>query len=689
MKTTYKVKNFRCFDSNGAEFDIAPITLLTGANGAGKSSLVKSLMVLNSYLSKNSLCRDSDMFARRGSSMFAVPSISTPLLFSDGELKLGRFDNALNQTSGDNGSMTFEYSVDSKSLGCRVNVEMVFRADENDAMNNGWLSSVTIKNDQDEVVYYAEVEGKEIRVKTLKFSWFKTRFRKAAIVACSIDCWEWLDWKNSIGVDPEFGFTEESIRLHEELEKRLKKYAKEQLISGEWNAFLNWFKSQDENLVSTESIDIIENIIKYGVLTVETDFVKSLCEMSTKEAIEQIKSIPVEYRDAQKVEANKAFIIESLRDSKYEWFRDWYSAQEDLALDNKHMPDISDTYLIELKAVRTIHVDYEESKECEQEKKPPYEVTFDRPYEVTFDSIASLLYLADEEYVEEVDNGPNPLGTIQCPQQSDKLFLDYLYSVVLKEVLVPDFANALHYIGSAQVSVQRLYSNQNGNNSFSDLLLKYFNAKRNYFGEYVCDSFLNKWLREFGIGDSLTLKNAEGGLGLLALLHQTAGDEGRLLADEGYGITQLLSIILNIEVAILTAKTRKTWDGDNCYMPRNYRETIAYAPQTLAIEESEIHLHPRLQSLLADMFFDAYTNYNVHFIVETHSEYLIRKSQVIVANQHYASNEEADSKAPFKTYYMPNGEMPYSLGYRKDGRFEKEFGKGFYDEAASLMFEIL
>ena len=89
------------------------------------------------------------------------------------------------------------------------------------------------------------------------------------------------------------------------------------------------------------------------------------------------------------------------------------------------------------------------------------------------------------------------------------------------------------------------------------------------------------------------------------------------------------------------------------------------------------------------MFYDAYKTYGIHFIVETHSEYLIRKSQVIVAGLKYISNQEAEETCPFRTYYMPNNSKPYSLGYRKDGKFAEEFGSGFYDEATNLAFDIL
>ena len=111
-------------------------------------------------------------------------------------------------------------------------------------------------------------------------------------------------------------------------------------------------------------------------------------------------------------------------------------------------------------------------------------------------------------------------------------------------------------------------------------------------------------------------------------------------------------------------------------------------PFVLAIEEPENHLHPRLQSLLADMFLEAYEKFGVMFIVETHSEYLIRKSQVLV-KKWYEEKKDATIKCPFNTYYIPVNGVPYSLGYRKDGKFSESFGPGFYDESANLTFEIM
>ncbi len=51
------------------------------------------------------------------------------------------------------------------------------------------------------------------------------------------------------------------------------------------------------------------------------------------------------------------------------------------------------------------------------------------------------------------------------------------------------------------------------------------------------------------------------------------------------------------------------------------------------LEQPEIHLHPSVQSGLADVFIDAAKNRNVQIVVESHSEHLLRRLQRRVAEQ--------------------------------------------------------
>ena len=149
-------------------------------------------------------------------------------------------------------------------------------------------------------------------------------------------------------------------------------------------------------------------------------------------------------------------------------------------------------------------------------------------------------------------------------------------------------------------------------------------------------------------------------------------NEKRLLADEGYGITQLTLLLLRI---------------DN-FIPSTPDEYQTYNPRYFFVEEPEIHLHPKYQSLLAEMFVEAYQKYNIHFIIETHSEYLIRKLQVMVADK-----ENALTSNDVSLNYVEKNEEGVShnrqIKILEDGRLSEPFGSGFYDEADTLAMELM
>ena len=107
-------------------------------------------------------------------------------------------------------------------------------------------------------------------------------------------------------------------------------------------------------------------------------------------------------------------------------------------------------------------------------------------------------------------------------------------------------------------------------------------------------------------------------------------------------------------------------------------------------EEPEQNLHPALQSKLADLFLEV-SQLGVNVLVETHSEYLVRRSQVLVTEQKYKNEQELAGKCPFKVYYIPETGKgkPYDLEYRTDGKFGKKFGKGFFNVADDLMLDLL
>lgn len=189
-------------------------------------------------------------------------------------------------------------------------------------------------------------------------------------------------------------------------------------------------------------------------------------------------------------------------------------------------------------------------------------------------------------------------------------------------------------------------------------------------------SLIEDWLKEFKIGTSLKVIPFKGDNYSLVIFDdknpEIKGDKrkgypgGIDLADKGMGSIQIVVLLLRLATLIRKYKGQQL---------------------TILLEEPEQNLHPALQSKLAELIHTISHKYDVRFIVETHSEYLIRKTQVIVAKL----NRSIDmAENPFKVFYLPdNGSMPYEMEYRKDGKFSNEFGSGFFDEANKLLFDIL
>jgi hypothetical protein len=274
--------------------------------------------------------------------------------------------------------------------------------------------------------------------------------------------------------------------------------------------------------------------------------------------------------------------------------------------------------------------------------------------------------------------------------------LTYL-KFMLDKVLNPDIFSRLRYVGNFQSDIRRIYVFDGNENKLGNTIKEflYYKAqllslnkenewfrKREKKPQYVPGTFVNNWLKKLKIGKSLNIIEDNDGLGAKVFLRKDANRRGYPLADEGYGISQLVTFLLHIEVEILIDKVA---NERSRFKSRNEPAEKRIIP-TLSLEEPEVSLHPSLQSKLADIFLDAYKNYGIHFIIETHSEYLIRRTQAFVAN--YKSQEEFQNN-PFSVIYVGQNGSAYDLEYLETGRFNRSFGPGFFDEATRSCVEIL
>lgn len=215
------------------------------------------------------------------------------------------------------------------------------------------------------------------------------------------------------------------------------------------------------------------------------------------------------------------------------------------------------------------------------------------------------------------------------------------------------------------------------NEQANDRLIRDF-RNHHVHGQDDLMACVSKWVKELEIGDGIAIhKDPDNEAGMMGCyIEKTAILNGKEQRYEipfeflGVGSRQLIILLMNLAL-VVTEASGKSY------------------PTLLTVEEPEQNLHPAIQSKLADMFLDFYTRFNCQCIVETHSEYIIRRAQVLVADGIRKKAFSLDDN-PFKVYYFPDDDSsPYDMTFKENGRFERNFGPGFVDVAGESNLALL
>ena len=644
MKFDYTIKNFRAFDAEGATFTISPITILTGTNSSGKSSMAKSLRLLNTYL--RALKDDANIGK-------CYPG-RTPLDFSNSELKLGSLDSNINFLSKINeknielrnepvpedlSCISFHYTVFSSLLYQDCSISLKFKGsdsfgeEQSDGIERyGWLSSLSI---------VSEDKGFELLV---EFEEGKPLIKKFNRTTARDFFYVYLE-EVTHAFPPQFNNSDANDTI----------VHKTQIYNDlKWKYFSNIDPEERSDASADESLLLIpDEFLMADATTFFGDILKRPDSSSIAKIAEKIQA---DYHDSGAVS-----LLVYIRQKEEAWIKELSIDRKQSQFDDKNPREFfhATRKVVRLKEeLEYYSLDYL-VKNCK---------------EITFPIIA--------RFFKEV-SGPLHIGLLY------NNFMDFCNDII-KEALFPDSLVNLTYISSARASVKRFYTLNEASEPFDKLLSKYFQLSQwqSNDPEFKPGDFISRWINtdrpnSFGIGKKLSFYELAKGMAVVPYLLLGVSNGGEVdLADLGYGVTQLLSMLISIEVDIIE-KMQKSSSGK---LPVSY----------MVIEEPEIHLHPRLQSLLADMFLEAYLKYNIHFIIETHSEYLIRKYQYLVA-EHSMSSEAGVDPSDICIYYLydadpakrPEGQQQVQpILIRENGKLTHKFGKGFIDISTDLVLEL-
>ena len=125
---------------------------------------------------------------------------------------------------------------------------------------------------------------------------------------------------------------------------------------------------------------------------------------------------------------------------------------------------------------------------------------------------------------------------------------------------------------------------------------------------FTVEEYAAYWLKELNLIHDFSVQQVAEGSNLYQVhLQKAEGAADVLITDVGFGISQILPVIVL------------------CY----------YVPEgsTVILEQPEIHLHPSVQAGLGDVFIDAIKVRKIQILLESHSEHLLRRLQLRIAQQ--------------------------------------------------------
>ena len=128
---------------------------------------------------------------------------------------------------------------------------------------------------------------------------------------------------------------------------------------------------------------------------------------------------------------------------------------------------------------------------------------------------------------------------------------------------------------------------------------------------------ISDWLREMDLAHTFLLERTESieGKDYEVRFQKREYSPKIALSDMGYGLSQFLPVLVL------------------CY----------YAPEgsTLILEQPGIHLHPKVQSQLADLLIEVVNERKLQILVESHSEHLLTRIQRRIVEKQIESNDVA------------------------------------------------
>ena len=213
---------------------------------------------------------------------------------------------------------------------------------------------------------------------------------------------------------------------------------------------------------------------------------------------------------------------------------------------------------------------------------------------------------------------PHPIKTYRFPYETRSYYqnADFLGDF---ELAYENLMDSIYYLGPLREYPRREYHwagsspddvGQRGERAVDAILAATLRGETRSLGfrkrGKPFQGMVAHWLRELGLIHAFRLEEIAKGTNLYrAIVNTSSSSVPTTLTDVGFGVSQVLPALV----------------------------LLYYVPEgsTVLMEQPEIHLHPSVQSGLADLMLNVARARNVQIIVESHSEHLMWRLQRRVA----------------------------------------------------------
>ncbi len=215
---------------------------------------------------------------------------------------------------------------------------------------------------------------------------------------------------------------------------------------------------------------------------------------------------------------------------------------------------------------------------------------------------------------------PRPIKTHLFPGEAKSYFQNSAFLSEF-ELKYENLMDSLFYLGPLREHPKREYPwagsrpedvGQRGERTIDAILAATARGEMRSLGYWKrrkpFQEMISHWLRELGLIHDFSLEEIAPGTRLYRATVQTSSSSApTALTDVGFGVSQVLPVLVLLY-----------------YVPDS---------STVVLEQPEIHLHPAVQSGLADVMLNVAKARDIQIIVESHSEHLLRRLQRRVAEE--------------------------------------------------------